>query len=86
MRALSRRRAMEPPSVSFVQAVESGKHLRVVADETRPFLQGARLTAWELWKDEHRRPVIADNMAGTFMHQGLIDGRHRRRRQIAGQR
>src|SRR2546426_10176628 len=54
-------------------AVESGKHLRVVADETRPFLQGARLTAWELWKDDIDVRVIADNMAGTFMHQGLID-------------
>jgi methylthioribose-1-phosphate isomerase len=54
-------------------AVESGKRLRVVADETRPFLQGSRLTAWELWKDGIDVRVIADNMAGTFMHQGLID-------------
>jgi methylthioribose-1-phosphate isomerase len=54
-------------------AVESGKRLRVLADETRPFLQGARLTAWELWKDEIDVRVISDNMAGTFMRQGLID-------------
>src|SRR5687767_13958690 len=54
-------------------AVEHGKRLRVVADETRPFLQVARLTAWELWKDNIDVRVISDNMAGTFMHQGLID-------------
>jgi methylthioribose-1-phosphate isomerase len=45
----------------------------VLADETRPFLQGARLTAWELWKDEIDVRVIADNMAGAFMRQGMID-------------
>jgi methylthioribose-1-phosphate isomerase len=54
-------------------AVENGKRLRVLADETRPFLQGARLTAWELWKDDIDVRVISDNMAGTFMHQGLVD-------------
>src|SRR5881394_587010 len=54
-------------------AVENGKRLRVLADETRPFLQGARLTAWELWKDNIDVRVIADNMAGSFMRQGLID-------------
>ncbi len=54
-------------------AVESGKRLHVLADETRPFLQGARLTAWELWKDDIDVRVIADNMAGSFMHQGLVD-------------
>jgi methylthioribose-1-phosphate isomerase len=54
-------------------AVENGKRLRVLADETRPFLQGARLTAWELWKDGIEVRVIADNMAGSFMHQGLVD-------------
>ena len=54
-------------------AVESGKRLRVLADETRPFLQGARLTAWELWKDGIDVRVITDNMSGSFMHQGLID-------------
>jgi methylthioribose-1-phosphate isomerase len=54
-------------------AVERGKRLRVLADETRPFLQGARLTAWELWKDGIDVRVISDNMAGSFMRQGLID-------------
>jgi len=54
-------------------AVEDGKRLRVLADETRPFLQGARLTAWELWKDNIDVRVISDNMAGSFMRQGLID-------------
>lgn len=54
-------------------AVESGKRLRVLADETRPFLQGARLTAWELWKDDIEVRVISDNMSGSFMRQGLID-------------
>jgi methylthioribose-1-phosphate isomerase len=54
-------------------AIANGKRLRVLADETRPFLQGARLTAWELWKDDIDVRVISDNMAGTFMRQGLID-------------
>ena len=54
-------------------AIESGKRLRVLADETRPFLQGARLTAWELWKDDIDVRVISDNMAGSFMRQGLVD-------------
>src|SRR5204862_2749258 len=54
-------------------AVEKGQRLRVLADETPPFLQGARLTAWELWKDGIDVTVISDNMAGSFMHQGLID-------------
>ena len=54
-------------------AIENGKRLRVLADETRPFLQGARLTAWELWKDDIDVRVISDNMAGSFMRQGLID-------------
>ncbi len=54
-------------------AVENGKRIRVLADETRPFLQGARLTAWELWKDGIDVRVISDSMAGSFMRQGLID-------------
>jgi methylthioribose-1-phosphate isomerase len=54
-------------------AVEHGKRIQVLADETRPFLQGARLTAWELWKDHIDVRVIADNMAGSFMRLGLID-------------
>jgi methylthioribose-1-phosphate isomerase len=54
-------------------AVESGKKLHVFADETRPFLQGSRLTAWELMKDGIPTTVISDNMAGAMMQQGRID-------------
>ncbi len=54
-------------------AVEAGKKIEVFADETRPFLQGARLTAWELQKDNIPVTVITDNMAGHFMHRGNID-------------
>jgi len=54
-------------------AVEAGKRVQVYADETRPFLQGARLTAWELEKDNIPVTVITDNMAGHFMHKGEID-------------
>ena len=53
-------------------AIESGKNIHVFADETRPFLQGARLTAWELIKDGIHTTVIADNMAGAMMRQGKI--------------
>ena len=54
-------------------AVEAGKQVTVLADETRPFLQGARLTAWELVRDGIDTTVITDNMAGALMRQGLID-------------
>lgn len=54
-------------------AVESGKRVAVFADETRPFLQGARLTAWELQKDNIPVTLITDNMAGHFMKRGSID-------------
>ena len=54
-------------------AVEQGKKIAVLADETRPFLQGARLTAWELVKDGIDTTVITDNMAGTMMRLGNID-------------
>jgi methylthioribose-1-phosphate isomerase len=53
-------------------AVESGKTLHVFADETRPFLQGSRLTAWELMKDNIPTTLISDNMAGAMMRQGKI--------------
>jgi methylthioribose-1-phosphate isomerase len=53
-------------------AVEQGKKIHVYADETRPFLQGARLTAWELMKDAIPTTVISDNMAGAMMKQGKI--------------
>jgi len=54
-------------------AVASGKKLSVFADETRPFLQGSRLTAWELMKDGIPTTLIADNMAGAMMRLGKID-------------
>ncbi len=54
-------------------AVESGKKITVLADETRPFLQGARLTAWELMKDGIDVTVITDNMSGHLMKKGEID-------------
>ena len=54
-------------------AVEQGKKVAVVADETRPFLQGARLTAWELTRDGIDTTVITDNMAGALMLGGHID-------------
>jgi methylthioribose-1-phosphate isomerase len=53
-------------------AVEQGKKIHVYADETRPFLQGSRLTAWELMKDGIPTTVISDNMAGAVMSQGKI--------------
>jgi methylthioribose-1-phosphate isomerase len=53
-------------------AIESGKNIHVFADETRPFLQGSRLTAWELTKDGIQTTLIADNMAGAMMKQGKI--------------
>src|SRR5437764_18790 len=53
-------------------AVEQGKKVHVYADETRPFLQGSRLTAWELMKDGIPTTVISDNMAGAMMKQGKI--------------
>src|SRR5207244_7779875 len=54
-------------------AVEQGKKLNVYADETRPFLQGSRLTAWELNKDGIATTVISDSMAGAIMQQGKIN-------------
>ena len=53
-------------------AVEAGKKIDVFADETRPFLQGARLTAWELMEDGIATTLITDNMAGHFMKAGRI--------------
>jgi methylthioribose-1-phosphate isomerase len=54
-------------------AIEAGKKVRVLADETRPFLQGSRLTAWELVKDGIDTTVITDNMAGAMMRDEAID-------------
>jgi len=54
-------------------ARDAGKRVAVIADETRPFLQGSRLTAWELAKDEIPVTIITDNMAGHVMKQGKVD-------------
>jgi len=54
-------------------AIDAGKRVAVIADETRPFLQGSRLTAWELAQDNIPVTVITDNMAGHVMKQGKID-------------
>ena len=53
-------------------AIEAGKHIRVLADETRPYLQGARLTAWELHEDGIPVEVITDGMAAHFMRREAI--------------
>jgi methylthioribose-1-phosphate isomerase len=54
-------------------AHDAGKHLHVYVDETRPFLQGARLTAWELQQLGVPMTLITDNMAGHFMYRGKVD-------------
>ena len=54
-------------------ARDAGKRVAVIADETRPFLQGSRLTAWELNRDEIPVTLITDNMAGHVMKQGKVD-------------
>ena len=54
-------------------AVAAGKRISVIADETRPFLQGARLTAWEMIQEKIPVTLITDNMAGHLMAQGEID-------------
>ena len=54
-------------------ARDAGKRVAVIADETRPFLQGLRLTAWELKKDDIPVTVITDNMAGHVMKSGKVD-------------
>ncbi|WP_298033367.1 S-methyl-5-thioribose-1-phosphate isomerase [uncultured Desulfovibrio sp.] len=53
-------------------AVERGKRIRVIADETRPFLQGARLTAWELQRDGIPVSVACDNACALLMQKGLV--------------
>jgi len=54
-------------------AIEAGKRVAVFADETRPFLQGARLTAWELMRDGIDTTIITDNMSGSLMRAGRVD-------------
>ena len=53
-------------------AVNQGKHVSVIADETRPYLQGARLTAWELLQDHIPVTLITDNMSGHVMKKGRV--------------
>jgi methylthioribose-1-phosphate isomerase len=53
-------------------AVDQGKKISVIADETRPYLQGARLTAWELLKDDIPVTLITDNMSGHMMKKGRV--------------
>ncbi len=57
----------------FRSAVEAGKKISVIADETRPFLQGARLTAWEMVQENIQVTLITDNMAGYMMARGEVD-------------
>ena len=54
-------------------AVEAGKNISVIADETRPFLQGARLTAWEMVQEDIPITLISDNMSGHLMSNGEVD-------------
>lgn len=54
-------------------AIEAGKRICVIADETRPFLQGARLTAWEMVQENIPVTLITDNMAGHLMSRGEVD-------------
>ena len=58
----------------FRAAKEAGKDIAIFADETRPLLQGARLTAWELMKDGFDVTVIADNMAGSLIREEKVQG------------
>ena len=57
----------------FRSAIEAGKKISVIADETRPFLQGARLTAWEMVQEKIPVTLITDNMSGHLMQHGEID-------------
>jgi methylthioribose-1-phosphate isomerase len=62
-------------ALGVIRAVkEAGKRVRVLADETRPYLQGARLTAWELHADGIQVDVITDSMAAYFMKRGEVTG------------
>ena len=73
MPARWRRRATARRWASIRAAVEAGKKIDVFADETRPFLQGARLTVWELQHDGIPATLITDNMAGIFCIPGASD-------------
>lgn len=61
-------------AVGVIRAAHSqGKEIHVFVDETRPYLQGARLTAWELMEEGINMSLISDNMAGYFMKLGMVD-------------
>jgi methylthioribose-1-phosphate isomerase len=60
-------------TAAMLVAKEQGKRIQVIADETRPVLQGARLTAWELMQAEIQVTLITDNTAGALMKRGMID-------------
>ena len=68
------------------RAHQAGRRVHVIADETRPVLQGGRLTAWELTRAGMPCTLIADSMAASRLRQGRRDLRHRRRRPDRGQR
>ena len=57
----------------FRSAIKAGKKISVIADETRPFLQGARLTAWEMVQEKIPVTLVTDNMAGFMMSRGEVD-------------
>jgi methylthioribose-1-phosphate isomerase len=60
-------------TAAMLVAKEQGKRIQVIADETRPVLQGARLTAWELMQEGIQVTLITDNTAGALMKRGMID-------------
>ena len=60
-------------ALGVIRAAREGKNIHVFVDETRPVLQGARLTAWELMKEGIPATLIADNMAGFLMQQGKVN-------------
>ena len=84
--ALSPPAATAPRSASSAPPSSRASSIHVYADETRPFLQGARLTAWELMADGIPTTVICDNMAASLMRAGTHPGRRRRRRPHRRQR
>ena len=62
----------ERRSALFAEPSTREKHIAVIADETRPYLQGARLTAWELMQDDIPVTLITDNMSGHIMKKGGV--------------
>ena len=77
MPARLRQPAMARLWASFERRGKQGKKIQVIADETRPVLQGARFTAWELMQDKIPVTLITDNMAGSLMRQGISSSLYR---------